>query len=1602
MYPNPTLLFTLLISLFSFQLGAQSISSISPANPVECESILFTVTGQLFNGCEFVESLTYFVDNANNEIELQVEIGFSGGPDCTFGITDFEEIIEVDPSEIIATTYTVRYSLDGEEVDLETVTVGSCSSLDPEIVSISPASPSECENLLFTVNGERFNGCEFVESLSYTVDNVSNEIDLTVTIGNTGNPNCTFNISPFQDIIEVDASEIGAGTYTVRYFLRGVQEDLEIVNLSSCASLDPEIVSIAPQAPSECQNLFFTVNGELFNGCQFVQSTSYTVDNVSNEIDLTVTIGDTGDPSCTFAITPFEETIEVNASEINAGTYTVRYFLRGVQEDLEFLAIAPCGPISFNNQLIVINSNPSECTDLQVLASGEFSNACYEAIVTSSQSGNFLNINMTSNQVSTTCPQVVTPWQSTRNFGELAPGTYQVRLFVDGELVDTESVTVASCGPISFNNQLTVLTSNPSECTDLLVQASGEFPDACYQAIVTSSQSGNLLNINMTSNQVTTTCPQVVTPWQSTRNFGELAPGTYQVRLFVDGELAVSVSVTVVSCGPFSFNNQLTVLTADPSECTDLRVQASGEFPDACYQAVVTSSQSGNTLTITMTSQQVTTTCPQVVTPWQSTQNFGQLAPGTYQAILNVDGVIEDVENIVVDDCGSISVSPPSQTVEAEADCTTFTVTSTGAWTANASSSWISSVTPSSGAAGSTVVTVCYTDNASTNSRTGTVTFSGAGLSASATINQSGESPSIALDPIMQTVDAVAGCTTVSLTANVPWSASSSDGWINSIFPSSGGAGATVITICYDANMTGDNRTGNISFLGSGVSSFATIIQEGIPAMISVDPPVQSVGSVIGCTTFEVTASTNWVASFSASWINGVFPNTGSAGTTTVTVCYNENDEPESRTGEIAFTAGNAMATGTVIQNGSGPFLNVTPPLQEVDALAGCATFLVTTSENWTASSTSPWINSIAPQSGAGGSTEVSVCYAEHTGAAVRTATVEFNASTVNTTATVQQAGSTNPDGDADGFLATDDCDDTNPDINPLAIEIPGNTADEDCDGFDGPISTQELSFVVDAQSVCPGDTLELPITVLNFEDITSFQFSLALSRPGIGRIVGIVDQSAGVGTFDSTIEDDSITARVVWIGTDPLTLADGTTFLSVRIIAEGPVGNCSLVSIVNSPISIFATESLQGIPVNVETYSGAFCICSSVSVSGDIQTFYGTPVPNVEVSVHPDYPVQITDLAGQYGWSELQRGLDYEVTPMRNDNPLNGVNVGDIVRIRQHILGTSFASPYQVIAADVDRANGVNVGDIFFIRQLILNRIQEFPNNTSWRFVPEEHVFANPQNPVLEIFPESLVLGGLSTDIAMADFVAMKVGDVDSSSVADNLVEPEPLTLELEDRWLQAGEEVTLALRMSRDFAVKGLQLVLDIDREALTFEEVETQTLSNFDAQQYHFDDGQLRVLWFDATPQMNGLPLTEHAEVLLVNLRANQAGQLSEWVKLREQNFVVAADNQLHQVTLSYTELTNTGNWPLERSAFELVIQPNPVQDRATIQFQLPEAQEVTFILYDATGKELYRRAEQLPAGATSWSLDLASISASGLLYYQAVGKGSRLSGKIIVQQ
>jgi hypothetical protein len=136
--------------------------------------------------------------------------------------------------------------------------------------------------------------------------------------------------------------------------------------------------------------------------------------------------------------------------------------------------------------------------------------------------------------------------------------------------------------------------------------------------------------------------------------------------------------------------------------------------------------------------------------------------------------------------------------------------------------------------------------------------------------------------------------------------------------------------------------------------------------------------------------------------------------------------------------------------------------------------------------------------------------------------------------------------------------------------------------------------------------------------------------------------------------------------------------------------------------------------------------------------------------------------------------GSSGTITPVKDDNPLNGVTTYDNVIISKHVRGTApFTTPYQWVAADANRDNVVDQQDSLEFRDLILGIYQELPSNTSWRFVLADYNFPTP-NPLSQPFPESFSFANIQEHITV-EFKAIKVGDVNGSAVANAFAPPPP-----------------------------------------------------------------------------------------------------------------------------------------------------------------------------------------------------------------------------------
>ncbi|MFK7982682.1 MAG: T9SS type A sorting domain-containing protein, partial [Saprospiraceae bacterium] len=395
--------------------------------------------------------------------------------------------------------------------------------------------------------------------------------------------------------------------------------------------------------------------------------------------------------------------------------------------------------------------------------------------------------------------------------------------------------------------------------------------------------------------------------------------------------------------------------------------------------------------------------------------------------------------------------------------------------------------------------------------------------------------------------------------------------------------------------------------------------------------------------------------------------------------------------------------------------------------------------------------------------------------------------------------------------------------------------------------------------------------------------------------------------------------------------------------------------------------------------------------VAGTIVNANGENVEAVNITVTGGAEESMTTSTdGQFQFS-LATGADYILTPVKDINPLNGVSTFDLVLISKHILGiTTFDSPYKHIAADVNKSGSITAFDMVQLRQLILNITTEFSSNDSWRFVDANHNFASA-NPASENFNEFYNITALNGTMQNMDFVGVKIGDVNGNAQANSLLGAESrtvngaLTLTTTDRFVEAGETVTVAFTAAEIANTLGYQFTLNVAGQNAEIVEGVAKA-ANFNTNLA--ERGVITTSW-------NG-EATATEELFAVTFNATASGLLSELVSVSSDVTTAEAYNtagELMDVNIDFTTTAAAG-FTLAQNT------PNPFTDVTTIGFNLPEAGTAVLTVMDVQGKVLKSIRADYAKGANQVSLNANELGATGVLYYQLESADNVATKKMII--
>lgn len=414
--------------------------------------------------------------------------------------------------------------------------------------------------------------------------------------------------------------------------------------------------------------------------------------------------------------------------------------------------------------------------------------------------------------------------------------------------------------------------------------------------------------------------------------------------------------------------------------------------------------------------------------------------------------------------------------------------------------------------------------------------------------------------------------------------------------------------------------------------------------------------------------------------------------------------------------------------------------------------------------------------------------------------------------------------------------------------------------------------------------------------------------------------------------------------------------------------------------------------------------VCNATHrIEGYVRRENGDPVAQTTVSLGGPYTATTTtDATGYYFFEDVPDGTGYTLSAARNDAHSNGISTFDLILMTRQILNIQLLdSPYKMIAADINKSTAISTADAIRLRRIILDIDSVFTDNTSWRFIDERYLFLNPQFPLVEPYPETILIDSLKGD-RVFHFIGVKVGDLNNSA-SPALLGSElswrtsgesTVALRTPDLMPGVGDELTVVLQVAQD-AVAGGQLSLAWNPDWLTWVGLTAggalEGPEQLNAQKAAA--GKLSLCWHPSA--------AEAEPEIRLQFRARATVPLSSHLRLTDdptpaEVYVQAAGIQsllpelIFEPTIQDTEEAAAGVSRLS------VPWPNPSSGVFYFPLKLASDSEVVIWLYDAWGRLCHRQQVWLAGGAHEWPV---LAPAGGWFFYRLEADGQVLTGKLL---
>jgi hypothetical protein len=409
----------------------------------------------------------------------------------------------------------------------------------------------------------------------------------------------------------------------------------------------------------------------------------------------------------------------------------------------------------------------------------------------------------------------------------------------------------------------------------------------------------------------------------------------------------------------------------------------------------------------------------------------------------------------------------------------------------------------------------------------------------------------------------------------------------------------------------------------------------------------------------------------------------------------------------------------------------------------------------------------------------------------------------------------------------------------------------------------------------------------------------------------------------------------------------------------------------------------------------------TSHSIYGNVQQSNGIPLSGVEISLHHQANIiasTVTDDIGNYIFENLPDGEDYSLYAVYNETDATDNTVYDYIIISKHILDYMPLDYQGILSADVNNSGSVTAFDLVEERKKILESAYDGTDVQDWILMPAYYYEQNSgsTNPWSEDFPHvwGLVIEDLAADTEM-DIIGIKRGD---PSEGEEVILPALLTLSTAPVTVNVGSVFSVDVAVENFDQLSGLQYSLSWDPTKVTLSAIiPNPDVLYLNVTNVYQHPEVVSFLWGDATIP-SGYNLPDGTVLCTLEFMALATGSTNFSFSHMQ---AVDADCLVYEVNGNSNEVEIEG--PLAASSPSpenfINIFPNPFSDKTSLRFSLPEAGEVRYRVWNATGELVQEKAVFLAAGINELPLDFNNITSKGVLLYTLETTTGSFSGKLI---